>query len=376
MPQRGQAGMEKILEYLDFAVDVRESGKVRHKIKDCIALTFLADLSNAEKWEDVETFGKEHEEFLRQYLELPYGILSHDTIQRVFAAIWPEFLQGFRDRWNELLSSGEGEKIRKLLAIDGKTQCGNGNQNQKANHIVSAVDENGICIGEKLVDEKSNEITAIPQLLDDLNIKGNIITIDAMGTQKEIAKKIRKKRADYVLALKKNHGNLYDDVKTYFDDPDFLNGCEYKKTTEKARGGIEKREYWQTEDIRWLEQKKEWAGLKSIAMTRNTITKNGETTTETRYFISSLSANANEISRAIRGHWIVESYHWHLDVTFREDENRTLEKQAAFNRNIMKKLALNVLKIIDVGKKSLSLARKRFAIGTNPEKHLKHILSL
>ena len=109
--------MERILKYLDFAIDARQASKVRHKMKDCIALTFLADLSNAEKWEDVETFGKEHEEFLRQYLELPYGIPSHDTIQRVFAIVSPEFLQGFRKRWNEMLSSDEGEKIRKLLSI-------------------------------------------------------------------------------------------------------------------------------------------------------------------------------------------------------------------------------------------------------------------
>jgi len=368
--------MERILMYLDFVEDYRQSAKVRHKIKDAIALTFLAELANAEKWEDVEVFGKEHEGFLRQYLELPYGIPSHDTIQRIFAVLSPEFLQGFRDKFNEMLSSDEGEKIKKLLSIDGKTQRGNGNLRQKANHIVSAVDENGFCIGEKLVADKSNEITAIPELLDSLNVKGNIITIDAMGTQKEIAKKIRRKRADYVLALKKNHCNLYDDVKTYFDDPEFLKECDYEQTKEKARSGIEKREYWQTDDINWLNGRKDWVGLKSIAMTRNTITKNGETTTETRYFISSLTKDAKEISRAIRGHWMVESYHWHLDVTFREDANRTLEKQAAFNRNIIKKLALNVLKIIDVTKKNLSMARKRFAIGTNPEKHLKNILSL
>ena len=368
--------MERILMYLDFAIDPRQGGKVRHKIKDVIALAFFAELSNAEKWEDVEVFGNEHEDFLREYLELPYGIPSHDTVQRVFASLSPEFLQGFRDKFNEMLSSGEGEKIKKLLSIDGKTQRGNGNQSQKANHILSAVDENGFCVGEKLVADKSNEITAIPELLDSLNVKGNIITIDAMGTQKEIAKKIRKKRADYVLALKKNHGSLYDDVKTYFDDQEFLKKCAYEQTKEKARSGIEKREYWQTSDLNWLAGRKDWVGLKSIAMTRNTITKNGETTTETRYFISSLAKNAKEISRAIRGHWMVESYHWHLDVTFREDENRTLEKQAAFNRNIIKKLALNVLKIIDVTKKNLSMARKRFAIGTNPEKHLKNILSL
>ena len=138
--------------------------------------------------------------------------------------------------------------------------------NKKANHIVSAVDENGFCVGEKLVSDKSNEITAIPELLDDLSIKGHIITIDAMGTQKEIAKKIRKKRADYVLALKKNHGNLYDDVKTYFDDPEFLSKCGYEQTKEKARGGIEKREYWQTDDINWLYGRKDWAGLKGYGL--------------------------------------------------------------------------------------------------------------
>ena len=368
--------MENILMYLDLAIDYRQSAKVRHKIKDIIALVFLSELSNAEKWEDVEVFGKEHEKFLRQYLKLPNGIPSHDTIQRVFTIISPEFLQGFRDKWNEMLNKEEGTKIKKLLSIDGKTQRGNGNQNQKANHIVSAVNENGFCVGEKLVADKSNEITAIPELLDSLNIRGQIITIDAMGTQKEIAKKIRKKRADYVLALKKNHGNLYDDVKTYFDDHEFLSKCCYEQTKEKARGGIEKREYWQTEDIGWLDGRKEWTGIKSIAITRNTIIKNGEESTETRYFISSLRSDAKEISRAIRGHWMIESYHWHLDVTFREDENRTLEKQAAFNRNIIKKLALNVLKIIDVTKKNLSMARKRFAIGTNPEKHLAYILSL
>jgi len=193
-------------------IDNRQEKKVRHKMSDIIALVFFAMLANANEWVAIEIFGKEHETFLRKYLELPNGIPSHDTIQRVFAMVSPEFLQKFQKLWNEMLSSGEGEKIKKILAIDGKTQCGNGNKNQKANHIVSAVDENGFCLGEKLVNEKSNEITAIPELLDDLNIKGHIITTDAMGTQIEIVKKIRKKRADYVLALKGNQGNLHEDV--------------------------------------------------------------------------------------------------------------------------------------------------------------------
>ena len=144
----------------------------------------------------------------------------------------------------------------------------------------------------------------------------------------------------------------------------------------KARGGVEKREYWQTEDIMWLPQRKDWVGLKSIAMTRNTIKKNEEETSETRYFICSLPLGVDEVARAIRGHWMVESYHWHLDVTFREDDNHTIEKQAAFNLNILKKVAINVLKIFKTGKKSMSLRMKRFAIGTNPEKHLESILNL
>jgi len=368
--------METVLKYLSLVMDIRQEKKVMHKMSDIIALVFFAMLSNADGWEEVEIFGKEHEEFLRRYLELPNGIPSHDTIQRVFAVVPPEFLQKFQILWNEMLNSNEGEKIKKILAIDGKTQRGNGNKNQKANHIVSAVDENGLCLGEKRVDEKSNEITAIPDLLDGLNIKGKIITTDAMGCQIEIVKKIRKKHADYVLALKGNQPNLHDDIKRYFDDPELLTKCAYAKTQEKARSGMEKREYWQTDDIVWFSQTKDWVGLKTIAMTRNTTIKDGKETSETRYFISSLPVDAKEISRAIRGHWMVESHHWHLDVTFREDSNHTLEKQAAFNQNILRKLALNVLKIFDTGRKVLSLKKKRFMIGTNPEKHLETILSL
>jgi len=368
--------MEKVLDYLGAVIDKRQEKKVKHKMGDIIALVYFAMLGNADDWVEIEVFGKEHEEFLRKYLELPGGIPSHDTIGRVFSMVSADFLQKFQTQWNEMLNSNEGEKIKKLLAIDGKTQCGNGNKKQKANHIVSAVDENGICIGQKRVSDKSNEITAIPELLDVLNVREYIITIDAMGTQTEIVKKIRKKRADYVLALKKNQGNLYEDVKRYFDDSELRTHCVYTKTTEKARSSIEKREYWQTNDIGWLPQRKDWQGLKSIAMTRNTIIKGANETTETRYFISSLAPDAKEIARVIRGHWMVESYHWHLDVTFREDDNHTLEKQAALNLNIMRKLAINTLKLLEIGGKPLSLKKKRFAIGTNPEKHLERVLAL
>ena len=227
-------------------------------------------LCNASDPEDIEIFCKENEGFLREYFELRHGIPSHDTISRAYAMISPEFLQGLRDRFNEMLNTGEGQKVRKILSLDGKTQRGKGNSQQSANHIVSCVDNNGFCLCEELVDDKENEIKAIPKLLDNLNIKGHIITADALGCQKDIVKKIRRKKADYVLALKGNHGTLYKDVTLYFEDKELLALCDYHKTIEKARGGIEKREYWQTNDIAWLSYEKDWVGLKTIAMTRNT----------------------------------------------------------------------------------------------------------
>jgi len=368
--------MNNLFQWLDTVVDLRQQAKVEHLMKDIILIVFFAKLANANEWMQMYCFAVSNERFLRKYLELPYGIPSHDTIQRVLAMVSPEFLGQFQKRWNEVMSGNGGQKIKKLLAIDGKTQRGNGTAKQKANHIVSAVDEDGICIGQVRVNEKSNEITAIPDLLNDLNIKGHIITTDAMGTQTEIVKIIRRKKADYVLALKGNQGNLYEDVQLYFSDPDLLVGCAYTSTNEMARSGIEKREYWQTEDTAWLSPKKEWAGLTSIAMTKNTITKNGVITTETRYFISSLSLDVKEIARAIRGHWMVESYHWHLDVTFREDGNHTLEKEAAYNLNIISKMAINVLKLLDLGIKNLSLKNKRFMISMNPRLYLERVLAI
>ena len=368
--------MKELLKWLERVKDIRQQWKVDHLMSDIIALVYFAMLANASEWTEIYYFGITHEQYLRKYLQLPCGIPSHDTIQRVFAMVSPEFLQKFHLKWNEVMSSDEGEKIKKILSLDGKTQRGNGCGGVKGNHIVSAVDEKGFCLSERLVEEKSNEITAIPHILDDLNIRGHIITADAMGTQREIVKKIRNKRADYVLALKGNQGTLHEDVKMYFEDPALLSACAYTKTVEKARGVIETREYWQTDDLSWLSQKKDWAGLQTVAMTRNTVVNNGETKTEQRYFISSLPVGVEEIARAIRGHWMVESYHWHLDVTFREDANHTIDKQAAYNLNIIRKLAINTLRLLDMGIKNVSLKGKRFIIGCNPKKYIDMLMAL
>lgn len=367
--------MEEFIEYLEVIPDIREQHKVLHKLVDIIVIVLFAKLANADDWQEIHHFAVVHEELLKQYVELKNGIPSHDTIERNFALIDPAYLKALQTKFNEMLSNDEGDKLKKLLAIDGKTQRGNGNKNQRANHIVSAVDEHGICLGQQLVQEKSNEITAIPKLLDSLNVKGHIVTIDAMGTQTEIAAKIIRKKADYVLSLKGNQTTLHDDVKLYFNDAVHLNKCDYTYTIEKARGGVEKREYWHTDDVSWLPQKSKWAGLKSIGMTKNTITKDGITTVEVRYFISSLKVNCAELARCIRGHWVVESFHWHLDVTFREDANQTLEKRAAFNLNIINKIVLSVLKIADLGLKPMSLKKKRYVISLDPLRFLKLVIA-
>lgn len=193
----------------------------------------------------------------------------------------PEVLQQVYGKWQELLNKNEGEALKELICIDRKTMRSNKSKGKRPSHIVSAWSrEDGFCLGQKAVEEKSNEITAIPQLLEKIQIKGQIVTIDAMGTQKEIAEKIRRKRADYVLAVKGNQGNLYEELKVYFGDESIQEEIKgeknYSCTIEKAHGQIEKREYYQTDKISWLAMKKEWKGLKSIGMEkRRFVTKKG-----------------------------------------------------------------------------------------------------
>ena len=175
--------------------DKRQSSKVRHKVKDIVVIVLMGTLANANTWEEIELFAKEHEEFLKQYIELENGIPSHDTMQRVMGMIGTEYLEKVQNKWHERCETEEMEKIKKIISIDGKTMKGNAGKGKKANHIVTAwCDEYGYSLGEKKVEEKTNEIKAIPELLETINIKGNVITIDAMGTQTEIAEKIKEKK--------------------------------------------------------------------------------------------------------------------------------------------------------------------------------------
>ena len=373
--------MLELLDWLENIEDARQQGKVRHSLKDILVIVLFATLSNADDWVEIELFAKMHKDYLRRYILLRNGIPSHDTIQRVMAMIAPEVMQQVQGKWQELLNREEGEKLRKIIAIDGKTMCGNTNKGKKASHIVSAwCNEDGFCLGQVATEEKSNEITAIPSLLDRINIKGQIITIDAMGTQTAIAEKIRAKRADYVLALKGNQSSLMEDARTYFADETLCQQIKeaggYIQTVEKAHGQTEKREYYQTDEIKWLEKRKNWKGLKSIGMERKTITRrDGTQSVEHRYFISSLQKDIALFSIAVRKHWSVEAMHWHLDVTFKEDANHTIDKLSAQNLNIVRKFCISILKMTEILKPRLSMKKKRFVLCQKPEEFLEVVLN-
>ncbi len=235
---------------------------------------------------------------------------------------------------------------------------------RKAVHIVSAwADANGIVLGQVKTDEKSNEITAIPELLDLLVIDGCVVTIDAMGTQKEIVKKIRTKIADYVLAVKENQPVLYDDIKDYFEAALTDKTGEFKwerfMQHEKGQGRIEKRQYYYSTDIEWLEEKKDWKDIKGIGMVIRTSTEKGNTSTDTRYFISSIGDDIELFAMAVRKHWGVEAMHWNLDVTFREDEMRSRKDYLPENLAALKRIALNMIKQETSIKKSMNVKRQK-----------------
>ena len=214
--------MQELLDWLEYIEDDRQQRKIRHTLKDILVIVLFATLANADDWVEMALFAENYQDYLRKYIELKNGIPSHDTIRRVMGMISPEILQQLYGKWQDRLNQDDGELLKKIICIDGKTMRSNKRGAGKAAHIVSAWSkEDGFCLGQKAVEEKSNEIVVIPELLDKIQIKGQTVTIDAMGTQTAIAEKIKKKRADYVLALKRNQNSLYEDVQEYFSDEEF-----------------------------------------------------------------------------------------------------------------------------------------------------------
>ncbi len=329
-----------------------ETANKRHELMDILLLSVLAVICGADSFVDIERFGKAKEAFLRKVMNLPNGIPSHDTIGNVLSMLDPKQLQSGFISWvqsfNKLSSSD-------IVAIDGKTLRRSFTSGDKkgAIHMVSAFRAaNHTVLGQIKVDEKSNEITAIPELIKLLNLEGSIVTIDAMGCQKAIAKAIRQAQADYVLSLKGNHGNLLYDVSRYLDaliDEGFKRAqSDHFETVEKGHGRIETKRYWITNDIDWLSCKEDWEGLKTIGVVESerTVISTGETSIERRYFICSIESSAALFAKAVRSHWAIENnLHWTLDVIFKEDESRIREGFAAENMAVIRHLALNMLKM-------------------------------
>lgn len=329
--------------------DPRLNRKRLHRLVDIIGVTVSAVIAGADGWMDVERFGKSKEAWLRTFLELPNGIPSHDTFGRFFALLNPvEFQQRFID-WVRAVHHAVGG----VVAIDGKTARRSHDEARGKNaiHVVSAwATELGVALGQTKVDDKSNEITAIPELLRLLDVRGCLVTIDAMGCQREIAQTVVETGADYLLAVKDNQQTLREDVEQEFKQAmadDFAHmDYQYHETLEKNHGRIEKRQYWYTQAIEGLGTMERWPQLRGMAMCRATRTVKGQTSVEDRYFITS-SANRSviEVATAIRAHWRVEnSLHWVLDVAFAEDQCRIRTGYAAENLATIRRLAINALK--------------------------------
>ncbi|MGX5576596.1 ISAs1 family transposase, partial [Bacillus toyonensis] len=323
-------------------------------------------------------------ETLAKYLSFPNGMPSHDTIGRVLQLVDPTYLYELQTNWNQFFIQTNDPTMNKIINIDGKTMRGNASKDQKANHILSAWSKvDGVCFGQVTVNDKSNEITAIPKLFDTLHLEKMIVTLDAMGTQTDIASDIIQKKADYVLAIKENHKLLYQDITDYFHHAPFLEEIKQLKkgyvcTIEKSHSQIEKRSYYQTDDISWLEAKAKWKDVKSIGMVEKTMEKDDELRVERRYYISSLQTDAALFAKAVRGHWDIEVMHWYLDVLFKEDSHKVLNKTAAMNLNVLRKIALAILKkwTPNTRKKVTSMRQKRVLLSMALHKFLPSILNM
>lgn len=338
-----------LLEHFAELEDPRTSYLVDHPLLDIVALTICAVICGAETWEEIEAYGHSKLAWLQTFLELPNGIPSHDTISRVFALLEPSQLQACFASWVKCiaeLSAGE------VVSLDGKSvrRSYDKGAGKGAIHMVSAwAGQNQLVLGQVKVADKSNEITAIPKLLSILDVSGCIVTIDAMGTQTDIAKQIVDQGADYVLSLKGNQGNLHQDVEQLFDWASKTNfkdiDHEAHQTIDKGHGRLEIRRYWLLDKVEHLEDARRWEGLKRVGMIESERRIEGQpTSVERRYYLTSLDGGIERFAAATRSHWGIENkLHWSLDVVFHEDDSRIRKGHAPENMTVMRKIALNLL---------------------------------
>lgn len=359
-----------ISEHFGALSDPRKGGMVEHRLIDIITITVCAVICGANNWVEVELFGRRRQDWLRQFLELPHGVPSHDTFGRVFARLSAEaFQQQFAEWMQAVFERSHGE----VIAIDGKRlrRSYDKASNKAAIHMVSAwAQANRVVLGQVKTDSKSNEITAIPNLLKLLDIQGCIVTIDAMGCQRAIAAQIKARQGDYVFALKGNQSQLHEDVVAYFDYAQRRQFADlesdYHETIEKGHGRVEVRRYWTITSLDGLEGKDKWAGLNLIGKVESERHVDGQISRETRYYIASLENNAQRFAHAVRGHWSIENtLHWSLDVTFREDDSRLRQGEAAENFALVRHMALSLLQQEQSLK--VGIAAKRFNAALDPD---------
>ena len=352
MSWKGTSTMTDLISHLSNITDPRSAQGKRHQLIEIIIIAICGIICGADDWVMIEHFGKAKKEWFESFLSLPHGIPSHDTFGQVFSLIDPqEFEKCFMDWVQEIAIITKGQ----LIPLDGKTvRRSHDRINGKAAiHLVSAwATHNGIVMGQVKVDDKSNEITAIPELLKMLEIEGCIVSIDAMGTQKEIVSTILEQKGDYLLAVKKNQGQLFQQIDVAYSidrKNDFKDApYDYAKTVEKSHGRIETRQCWVTSDpeyIRYVDPEGSWESLKSIVIIDTTRIERDKTTSQSRYFISSLDVSAAQMMKHIRQHWEIENkLHWSLDVTFREDYSRVRVGHAPENLALIRKMAFNLLR--------------------------------
>jgi predicted transposase YbfD/YdcC len=331
---------EALSSVADFRIDRRK----KFPLYEILMIAVCAMIDGAKGPTDFERFGTAKLKFLKKFLPLQNGIPSHDTFRRVLGKLDPKRFNAALVKWLESVSdvagdiiSVDGKLLRRALTKDGKMPC-----------IVSAYSKRTkLVIGQVKADEKSNEITAIPGLLDLLYLKGAVVTIDAAGCQKKIVKKIAERGAGYIISLKGNQSTMHDEIRAFMQDPAFMKKFKKARTVDKGHGRVETRTCWQTDAIGWFSDRDKWAGLKSVCMVESKVYNMAteETTVETRFFISSLPVDPKRALGAVRAHWGVEAMHWTLDMDFDEDRSRARTENIAENLAMLRHVVVNVLRL-------------------------------